>query len=155
MTFAEQLRAARAATGISQSQAALAIGRSVRTLQAWEQGRNVPHPTIQAAAIAGFWLGWHCTEARPERGVIFRPSVERGCKGKANLGRKYVKQAERMSAKHGKRYGVYRCPHCRGAHLTTKIENAEQYFAPLLYVCGPNDKAEALSLSEVDPPAAG
>ena len=56
MTFAEQLRAARAATGLSQSQAALAMGRSVRTLQAWEQGRNVPHPTIQAAAFAALPL---------------------------------------------------------------------------------------------------
>jgi DNA-binding transcriptional regulator YiaG len=52
MTFAKQLQAARAASGLSQSQAALAIGRSVRTLQAWEQGVNVPHATIQAAALA-------------------------------------------------------------------------------------------------------
>jgi len=52
MTFAAQLQAARAASGLSQSQAALAIGRSVRTLQAWEQAVNVPHATIQAAALA-------------------------------------------------------------------------------------------------------
>jgi DNA-binding transcriptional regulator YiaG len=52
MTFAKQLQAARAAAGLSQSQAALAIGRSVRTLQAWEQAVNVPHPTIQAAALS-------------------------------------------------------------------------------------------------------
>ena len=52
MTFAEQLQAARAASGLSQSQAALAIGRSVRTLQAWEQGVNTPHAQIQALALA-------------------------------------------------------------------------------------------------------
>jgi DNA-binding transcriptional regulator YiaG len=52
MTFAEQLQSARAASGLSQSQAALAIGRSVRTLQAWEQAVNVPHATIQSAALA-------------------------------------------------------------------------------------------------------
>ena len=45
-----------------------------------------------------------------------------------------------MSTKHGKRYGVYRCPHCNGTHLTTKIEISELYFEPLLYVCEPNDK---------------
>jgi transcriptional regulator with XRE-family HTH domain len=52
MTFAKQLQAARAAAGLSQSQAALAIGRSVRTLQAWEQSVNVPHAQIQALALA-------------------------------------------------------------------------------------------------------
>jgi DNA-binding transcriptional regulator YiaG len=51
MNFAEQLQAARAASGLSQSQAALAIGRSVRTLQAWEQAVNVPHAQIQALAL--------------------------------------------------------------------------------------------------------
>ncbi len=50
--FAEQLQAARNAAGLSQSQAALAIGRSASTYRKWEQGVNVPHPTIQAAALA-------------------------------------------------------------------------------------------------------
>lgn len=61
------------------------------------------------------------------------PSVERGCDGKANLGRHYARQADRLSQKHGKQYGVYRCPHCGGTHLTTKLENAGRY-APLLHV---------------------
>lgn len=61
------------------------------------------------------------------------PSIERGCDGKANLGRNYTRAAERLANKHGKTYGVYRCPHCNGAHLTTKLENADEY-EPLLYV---------------------
>jgi hypothetical protein len=60
------------------------------------------------------------------------PSIERGCNGKANLGRTYAKQADRMAAKHGKQYGVYHCPHCGGNHLTTKLEKADQY-EPLIY----------------------
>ena len=52
MTFAQQLQAARAASGLSQSQAALAIGRPASTLRKWEQAVNVPHATIQAAALA-------------------------------------------------------------------------------------------------------
>lgn len=55
------------------------------------------------------------------------PSVERGCTGKTNLGRRYVKRADRLSRKHGKRYGVYRCPHCGGTHLTTKLSKAGEY----------------------------
>lgn len=51
MIFAEQLQAARIAAGLSQSQAALAIGRSASTYRKWEQGVNVPHPTIQAVAL--------------------------------------------------------------------------------------------------------
>jgi len=52
MTFAEQLQAARAASGLSQSQAALAIGRPASTVRKWEQGVNVPHAQIQALALA-------------------------------------------------------------------------------------------------------
>jgi DNA-binding transcriptional regulator YiaG len=52
MTFAAQLQADRAASGLSQSQAALAIGRPASTLRKWEQAVNVPHATIQAAALA-------------------------------------------------------------------------------------------------------
>ncbi len=52
MTFAEQLQAARNAAGLSQSQAALAMGRPASTLRKWEQGVNVPHATIQAVALA-------------------------------------------------------------------------------------------------------
>ena len=60
------------------------------------------------------------------------PSIERGCSGKANLGRSYEKQADNLAIKHGKRYGVYRCPHCGGTHLTTKLDKSETY-APLLH----------------------
>lgn len=66
------------------------------------------------------------------------PSLERGCLGKANLGRNYAKQADRMSKKHGKTYGVYACPHCGGNHLTTKIAIAQKYFEPLLYITSDN-----------------
>ena len=51
MTFAEQLQAARNAAGLSQSQAALAIGRSASTYRKWEQGVNTPHAQIQALAL--------------------------------------------------------------------------------------------------------
>jgi len=61
------------------------------------------------------------------------PSIERGCEGKANLGRQYRRSADRMAARHGKRFGVYRCPHCGGTHLTTKLDRAVEY-APLLHV---------------------
>lgn len=63
-----------------------------------------------------------------------QPSAERGCARKVNLGRDYERHAERLSQRHGKRYGVYRCPHCQGTHLTTKLENAGFYAEPLLYV---------------------
>jgi hypothetical protein len=56
------------------------------------------------------------------------PSVERGCVGKVNLGRKYKQQAEKFAAEYRTRFGVYRCPHCQAYHLTRKVENAEEYF---------------------------
>lgn len=62
-----------------------------------------------------------------------QPSLERGCLGKANLGSSYVRQANRIARKRNKRYGVYRCPHCGGAHLTTKLDQQDKY-APLLHV---------------------
>ena len=65
--------------------------------------------------------------------TIRQPSQERGCSGKANLGRRFQANADRLAQRHGKRYGVYRCPHCGGTHLTTKRDNADQY-APLLHV---------------------
>lgn len=68
------------------------------------------------------------------------PSEERGCEGKANLGRSFVKSADRLAAKHGKQFGVYKCPHCGGAHITTKLYKADQY-APLLYVTAPVQEA--------------
>jgi len=52
MSFASDLQTAREAAALSQSAAALAIGRSVRTLQNWERGANTPHSTIQEAALA-------------------------------------------------------------------------------------------------------
>jgi len=61
------------------------------------------------------------------------PSLERGCIGKSNLGRSYKIQADRLSEKHGKKFGVYQCVHCLGFHVTTKIENKDLY-APLLYI---------------------
>lgn len=56
-----------------------------------------------------------------------QPSEERGCQGKANLGRQYQKQANRMALRHQKTFGVYQCPHCQGFHMTTKIQNAHLY----------------------------
>ena len=61
------------------------------------------------------------------------PSKERGCDGKTDFGSHYESAARSLSKRHCKRYGVYRCPHCQGTHLTTKLEKADQY-APLLYV---------------------
>lgn len=58
------------------------------------------------------------------------PSKERGCEGKLKLGDSYAKQADKLAVKHGKQYGVYECPHCGGAHLTTKLQNKDNY--PLL-----------------------
>lgn len=55
------------------------------------------------------------------------PSKERGCDGKTNLGSCYVEQADKLSKKHGKKFGVYCCPHCGGTHLTTKLENMDDY----------------------------
>ena len=63
------------------------------------------------------------------------PSKERGCDGKSNLGRAYVRRADKLAAIHGKQYGVYRCPHCGGTHTTTKLHKADMY-PPLLYVTG-------------------
>ena len=67
------------------------------------------------------------------------PSFERGCKGKINLGKSYEKQADKLSVKHGKKYGVYKCPHCKGHHLTTKMDKVCQY-AEILYISLPNVK---------------
>lgn len=61
-------------------------------------------------------------------------SLERGCREKIRLGNdRYAYNADRMAKKHGKRYGVYRCQYCGSTHLTTKLENADQY-EPLLYI---------------------
>jgi hypothetical protein len=63
------------------------------------------------------------------------PSPERGCHGKIRLGSTgYKGSADRMARKHGKRYGMYRSPHCGSTHLTNHIEVAERYFEPPLYV---------------------
>ena len=48
--FKARLRATRQPK--TQAQAALAIGMSVRTLQNWECGRNIPAAAVQADAIA-------------------------------------------------------------------------------------------------------
>jgi len=52
MTFAEQLKDARIAADLCQREAAIAIGRSVRTYQNWEQGDNTPHASVQSLALA-------------------------------------------------------------------------------------------------------
>lgn len=62
------------------------------------------------------------------------PSQERGCGTKIKLGRNYRKSADRLAKKHGKNYGVYLCPYCKGYYVTTKLEIAAKYFDPLLYV---------------------
>jgi hypothetical protein len=72
--------------------------------------------------------------------LVRLPSVERGCEGKTNLGRSYAKQADKLATKHGKKYGVYRCPHCGGTHLTTKLDKSESY-APLVHISEPNTPA--------------
>jgi hypothetical protein len=61
------------------------------------------------------------------------PSKERGCQGKAKLGRRYKHEANKLSAKWKKRYGVYRCPHCGDAHLTTKFRKSAEYQNEMLY----------------------
>ena len=77
-----------------------------------------------------------------QMGKYSLPSVERGCYGKADLGRFYVKQADKLASKHGKKYGVYRCPHCGGTHLTTKFEKSKSY-APLIHISEPHDRTLA------------
>jgi transcriptional regulator with XRE-family HTH domain len=46
MTPSEHLAAWRSEHGLSQSQAAAALGVSVRTLQGWELGRRMPYPKL-------------------------------------------------------------------------------------------------------------
>jgi hypothetical protein len=60
------------------------------------------------------------------------PSKERGCDGKTRLGRSYINYVNKLKRSHGRDYGVYRCPHCQGHHLTTRLENSDQY-EPLIY----------------------
>lgn len=72
-----------------------------------------------------------CQAYRIPQKAMQRPSKERGCTGKANLGSGYKHQAESFALKHGKKYAVYRCPHCGGTHMTTKLSNIEQYRSPL------------------------
>ena len=63
-----------------------------------------------------------------------KPSKERGCDGKMRLKSKAATKAVKMSIKHGKQFGLYLCPHCDYYHLTTKVENADQYATPLIYI---------------------
>lgn len=60
-------------------------------------------------------------------------SKERGCAIKTNLGGHYQSFAERLAYEHSKRYGVYRCPHCGGTHLTTRLDKKDEY-PELLYI---------------------
>jgi hypothetical protein len=66
-----------------------------------------------------------------------QPSFERGCVNKTNLGRNYKKNADKLAAKHGKQYGVYHCPHCKGCHLTTKLLHEHLYTEALVYKTTP------------------
>ncbi len=61
------------------------------------------------------------------------PSKERGCQGKTDLGRSYKKQADAFALKYGKQFGVYKCPHCGGVHMTTKLHKKDAY-PDLLYI---------------------
>lgn len=61
-------------------------------------------------------------------------SEERGCHGKARLGfAEATDYADKLKGKHGKDYGVYRCPHCDYLHLTTKLHKKDEY-RELLYI---------------------
>jgi len=64
------------------------------------------------------------------------PSVVRGCLGKLRL--KGLKSARNKTRKLAKKYGhqlaLYFCPHCKGYHTTTKIENVGKYAEPIVYV---------------------
>jgi hypothetical protein len=84
---------------------------------------------------------------RSMKRLVRLPSFARGCNGKTNLGRSHAKQADKLASKHGKKYGVYRCPHCGGTHLTTKLEKSESY-APLIHISEPN-------VQELAPPPRG
>ena len=68
------------------------------------------------------------------------PSKERGCAGKTNLGRGYDKQARRLANKHKRTFGVYRCPHCGGTHLTTKLHKSRDYKKEILMVAKPSSE---------------
>ena len=64
------------------------------------------------------------------------PSKQRGCDGKTNLGHShYQRTADKFALKYGKRYGVYKCPHCGGTHLTT-ILTKPKGFPKLIYITG-------------------
>jgi len=79
-----------------------------------------------------------------ERLVVRLPSKERGCDGKIDISGKYTRKVDSFSRKHGKPFGAYRCPHCNGVHMTSKLtaEKRKQY-GPLLYVSSHNDQVEA------------
>jgi hypothetical protein len=66
--------------------------------------------------------------------LVRLPSVERGCAGKMrmSLSESPHRKAQKLAKKHGKDFGIYRCPHCDCYHLTSKLEKQDQY-APLEY----------------------
>lgn len=51
MNFAKKLKAARAKSGLSQSQAARYLEKPIKTLQCWEQDTRTPDPIIQKYII--------------------------------------------------------------------------------------------------------
>lgn len=78
---------------------------------------------------------FHSRKIFPQKAM--KPSYERGCKGKAKLGRNKqaaIKSAEKLALKYGKRYGLYVCPWCLNHHLTTKPVTVGEYELELVYV---------------------
>lgn len=69
--------------------------------------------------------------------VILKPSVENGCIKKVNHGEHFKKSADKLSRKYGISYGVYRCPHCGGTHLTSKFNKLNKYYEPFIHVSHP------------------
>jgi len=78
-------------------------------------------------------------DERSEEGVVQPrlvrlPSKERGCSGKMRISLKESPhlKAQELAKKHGKDFGVYRCPYCDKYHLTTKLSKQADYY-PLEY----------------------
>lgn len=57
-TAADRLKVARLFAGLSQSQAAVAIPMSLRTIQSWECGARKPHPIVLDYVLARLQKTW-------------------------------------------------------------------------------------------------
>jgi len=63
------------------------------------------------------------------------PSKERGCDGKIDISGKYTRRVESFAKKYGRPFGAYRCPHCNGVHLTSKLSPSKRrQYGLLLYI---------------------